>query len=281
MSFVRAHSPEQREVRRTAILDTARAMLNEMPVADITLNGLSRRACMAKSNVLRYFESREAVLLELCTEALAEWVNALEPALAHAIDSADPLKVRTDRVADVIVASLAARPTLCDLMSTQATVLEHNISTETVLRYKRASIANVERLAALVLRHLPELGKERAARFTDARRVDGHRGVDARSGATRGGRGVRVRRVAGGLPVGLHDGAARRARGHPGRASPSMMASAMGGSADERVDRAGAQHLVEHHRRRARHRGVTPMRSGHHLEFARRHRCCVAVQRLS
>jgi AcrR family transcriptional regulator len=166
MSFVRAHSPEQREVRRTAILDTARAMLNEMPVADITLNGLSRRACMAKSNVLRYFESREAVLLELCTEALAEWVTALEPALAHAIDPADPLEVRTDRVADVIVTSLAARPTLCDLMSTQATVLEHNISTETVLRYKRASIANVEQLAELVLRHLPELGKERATRFT-------------------------------------------------------------------------------------------------------------------
>jgi AcrR family transcriptional regulator len=166
MSFVRAHSPEQREVRRTAILDTARAMLNEMPVADITLNGLSRRACMAKSNVLRYFESREAVLLELCAAALAEWVDALDRTLADAIDPADPLTGRTDRVADVIAASLAARPTLCDLMSAQAAVLERNISTDTVLAYKRASVANVERLAALVLRHLPELGQERAERFT-------------------------------------------------------------------------------------------------------------------
>ena len=78
MSFVRAHSPEQREVRRATILDTARAMLDEMPVAEVTLNGLSRKSCMAKSNVLRYFESREAVLLELCVEALAEWVIDLE-----------------------------------------------------------------------------------------------------------------------------------------------------------------------------------------------------------
>jgi hypothetical protein len=43
-------------------------------------------------------------------------------------------------------------------MSAQATVLERNISTDTVLEYKRASVANVGRLVALVLRHLPELG---------------------------------------------------------------------------------------------------------------------------
>jgi AcrR family transcriptional regulator len=44
-------------------------MLTEMPVAQITLNELSRRVGLAKSNVLRYFESREAVLLELLDSA--------------------------------------------------------------------------------------------------------------------------------------------------------------------------------------------------------------------
>jgi AcrR family transcriptional regulator len=166
MSFVRAHSPEQREVRRNAILDTARTMLDEMPVSDVTLNGLSRRVCMAKSNVLRYFDSREAVLLELCAEALSEWVKTLETELGAAIEQSDPVTTRAERVATVIAASLAARPVLCDLMSAQASVLEHNISTETVLRYKRASVANVERLAEMVATHLPELGVEHARKFT-------------------------------------------------------------------------------------------------------------------
>jgi AcrR family transcriptional regulator len=166
MSFVRAHSPEQREVRRTTILDTARAMLDEMPVADITLNGLSRKSCMAKSNVLRYFESREAVLLELCIEALTEWVIDLEAKLSGAVSPADPASTRAEHVAAVITASLAERPVLCDLMSSQATVLEHNVSEATVLQYKRASIANVSRLAELVARHLPELGAADAATFT-------------------------------------------------------------------------------------------------------------------
>jgi AcrR family transcriptional regulator len=166
MSFVRAHSPEQREVRRNAILDTARAMLEEMPVSDVTLNGLSRRVCMAKSNVLRYFDSREAVLLELCAEALSEWVDALEAELGTGVDTSEPVQVRADRLAAVIAASLAARPVLCDLMSAQASVLEHNISTETVLTYKRASLANVGRLADMVSTQLPELDVEQARKFT-------------------------------------------------------------------------------------------------------------------
>ncbi|MET4428827.1 AcrR family transcriptional regulator [Mycolicibacterium sp. 624] len=166
MSFVRAHSPEQREVRRNAILDTARAMLEEMPVSEVTLNGLSRRACMAKSNVLRYFESREAVLLELSAEALGEWVDALEADLAVGFDRSDPVSSRAVRVATVIADSLAARPVLCDLMSAQASVLEHNISTDTVLTYKRASLANIERLAGMVSTQLPELSGDDARKFT-------------------------------------------------------------------------------------------------------------------
>lgn len=166
MSFVRAHSPEQREVRRTAILDAAKEMLGEMPVADITLNGLSRRVCMAKSNVLRYFESREAVLLELCAEALGEWVDALNAELAAGVNPSADVATRVARVAEIIAESLAARPVLCDLISAQAAVLERNISTDTVLRYKRASGADVDRLADMIATQLPELDIDRARRFT-------------------------------------------------------------------------------------------------------------------
>src|SRR4051812_50004066 len=56
-------------------------MLAEMPVAALSLNELSRRVGLAKSNVLRYFESREAVLLELLDAAWREWLVALEDAL--------------------------------------------------------------------------------------------------------------------------------------------------------------------------------------------------------
>ena len=86
--FQRARSEEQRAARRQAILGAAAAMLAEMPAAEVTLNELSRRAGLAKSNVLRYFESREAVLLELLDSAWQDWLVQLDKELAAAIEAA-------------------------------------------------------------------------------------------------------------------------------------------------------------------------------------------------
>src|ERR1700722_2050329 len=112
-TFQRARSEEQREERRRAILDTAAAMLAEMPVAEVTLNELSRRVGLAKSNVLRYFESREAVLLELLDSAWQEWLATLEAGLGGAVDATASPATRGDQLAAALAASLAARPVPC------------------------------------------------------------------------------------------------------------------------------------------------------------------------
>jgi AcrR family transcriptional regulator len=140
-------------------------MLAEMPASDISLNELSRRVGLAKSNVLRYFESREAILLELCNSAAGAWIDEVAEALGGAIDLDATPTVRADQVANVLATSLAQHPVLCDLISTQAAVLEHNISTEAVLRYKRISTGHVDKLATLVVDYLPELGDDGAGRF--------------------------------------------------------------------------------------------------------------------
>jgi AcrR family transcriptional regulator len=164
-TFQRARSEEQREVRRRAILDTAAAMLAEMPVAEVTLNELSRRVGLAKSNVLRYFESREAVLLELLDSAWQEWLTGLEADLGGAIDAAAAPAGRADQLAAALAASLAARPVLCDLLSAQAAVLERNISPQVAATFKRAALADVSRLGHVLARHLGELGEHNAERL--------------------------------------------------------------------------------------------------------------------
>ena len=134
-------------MRRRAILDTAAAMLAEMPVADVTLNELSRRVGLAKSNVLRYFESREAVLLDLLGSQWQEWLAALAGALA---------------------ASLNSRPVLCDLVSAQAAVLERNVSPQVAAAHKRATIAGLTDLGELLRGHLGELSEPDATRLAAA-----------------------------------------------------------------------------------------------------------------
>ncbi|HEY0474392.1 MAG TPA: TetR family transcriptional regulator [Kribbella sp.] len=167
VTFQRARSEEQRAERRRTILATAAAMLTELPVAQLSLNELSRRVGLAKSNVLNYFESREAVLLELADAETKAWVQDLADALAE-VDPEAAAAERGDLLAAAVVRTLAARPVFCELVSTQAAVLEHNISTEVALDFKRAATANYLRMTELVLDVLPEVGETGAGRFVAA-----------------------------------------------------------------------------------------------------------------
>ena len=162
MAFQRARSEEQREIRRQAILDTAAAMLDVMPVSEVSLNELSRRAGLAKSNVLRYFESREAILLELLDRAAKLWLSELPEQLAAGMATDGTPRERADQLAVVLARSVTPRRELCDLLSAQTGVLEHNVSAGVVARYKRAMADNHAALTELVLRQLPELGDDGA-----------------------------------------------------------------------------------------------------------------------
>jgi len=166
--FQRARSEEQREARRQAILRTAAAMLAEMPVAEVTLNELSRRSGLAKSNVLRYFESREAVLLDLLDSAWQDWLAELDRDLGDPGAKTGSAAERADQAALALAASLATRPMLCDLLSAQAAVLERNVSPRVAAQYKRASIAAITALSGLILRRVPELGDHDAFRLAGA-----------------------------------------------------------------------------------------------------------------
>lgn len=160
MTFQRARSEEQREARRRAILGAAAAMLEEMPVADVTLNELSRRVGLAKSNVLRYFDSREAVLLELLDTFLQDWLSEVSEALNDDVDARGPVAQRAERLAEVLARTLAGRQVLCDLAGSQGAVLEHNITVEVVVRHKQVTLARLGAAADLLRRHLPELGDD-------------------------------------------------------------------------------------------------------------------------
>jgi AcrR family transcriptional regulator len=164
-TFQRARSDEQRAARSQAILDTAAAMLTEMPVAQLTLNELSRRVGLAKSNVLRYFESREAVLLELLHTNVRSWIGTLRTELQRSIDPAASVTDRCEQLATTFATTLTQHPLLCDLISAQAAVLERNVSTEAVLKFKQTSHADLAELIGLLVEHLPELGEQDAERF--------------------------------------------------------------------------------------------------------------------
>lgn len=141
----------------------AAEMLGEMPVAALTLSELSRRVGLAKSNVLRYFESREEVLLDVLLRSAAAWLADLDEAWRGEARDGAPVAERTEAFAAVYARVAAAHPTLLDLVSAQVSVLERNVSTDAIVRFKRAALAGLEALAGVLTTAIPELGDDAPA----------------------------------------------------------------------------------------------------------------------
>lgn len=149
--FQRARRPEQKLQRQDAILVAARELALRDGVRNVSLADIAARIGIHKSALLRYFETREQIFLELTAEAWRDWAHDLHAGLDAAAPGSGPL------VADVFARSFSDRPLLCDLIAHTPLNLERNVSPEAVRRYKRVSLGVVNEAAALVHRVLPEL----------------------------------------------------------------------------------------------------------------------------
>ena len=162
--FQRARSPEQQEQRRAAILRAARDMLGRLPPAEVSLRELSRQVGLSKSNVVRYFPTREAVFLAVLLEDWDSWLSALEAALPAAAPHQGP-QAGHELVAAAVAETLSRHRRFCDLLVACPTVLEHNVPEETARAFKTASLSRLSRLAGLVRARVPGLSDTESFEF--------------------------------------------------------------------------------------------------------------------
>ena len=156
--FQRARQSDQKAERRAHVLATARAMLDEggVDVGSLSLNELARRAGMAKSNVYRYFETREAVLLALLTEEWAAWYEYMTSSYRRSARG----RAALDALVRHLARTLAARPLLCALTTALPSVLEHNLSEEAIRDVKTYSLASFREIGAFLASRVPDLSAE-------------------------------------------------------------------------------------------------------------------------
>jgi AcrR family transcriptional regulator len=161
-AFQRARRPEQKQQREDAILGAARELALRDGVRNVSLNDIAARIGIHKSALLRYFETREQIFLELTAASWRDWTRALHAELDAASNGSAEL------VADVVARSFADRPLLCDLIPHTALNLERNVSPAAVRRYKLTSLGAVGDAAGLVRRVLPELTEGECLEFISA-----------------------------------------------------------------------------------------------------------------
>ena len=141
-TFQRARQPAQKEQRRQAILSAAAALFAEGGYDALSLTAIADRVGLSKSNLYRYFESREEILLELLAGDLERMTHEIEAELA-------PLAGTGDRAAAarVLAQAWAVRPRSCQLVSVLAAVLERNVTERRVAEFKLGVLALNRRIA--------------------------------------------------------------------------------------------------------------------------------------
>jgi AcrR family transcriptional regulator len=149
--FQRARSPEHKEQRRAAILTAARELALRDGVRSVHLGDIAAQVDVHKSALLRYFETREEIYLQLTAEAWQDWTGTLRSALPDA-------RPTPAGIAAVLTETLVARPLFCDLLAHAPLNLERHVSLEAVRTFKVESMRVVGELAELLGQVLPGLG---------------------------------------------------------------------------------------------------------------------------
>ena len=163
-SFQRARRPEQLAARRSAILAAARGALADSGVDEVTLRDISERVGLAKSNVLRYFDTREAIFLEVLDEECRDWLAELEHRLGPP-EERKPAFANEIRLAGILTETLVERRLMCELLGAMAAVLERNISAAFARDFKVRAMGSIAALSELVGRQLPWLPEPFVAFF--------------------------------------------------------------------------------------------------------------------
>lgn len=128
--FLRARRPEHKQQRRDAILSAARDLARESGVRTVSLGAVAEAVGIAKSNISRYFGTREEIYLVLLAEEWEHYARAVAVRLHNAADDSAAIAALAETMVD--------RPLFCDLLSHLPTSLEHNVSADAAREFKHA-----------------------------------------------------------------------------------------------------------------------------------------------
>lgn len=155
MSWERARKPEQKEVRRNAILDAARVLFSDLKYDEISLNAIAREAGISKPNVYRYFASREEIFLAIFEEEHGRFVSKL-------IERLKRLRGK-DIVAGIARAWVDTgleHPEFMELLPQLSISMEENSSVEQLVAFKQTTDANSAELIQELCNVYPQLNGE-------------------------------------------------------------------------------------------------------------------------
>ncbi len=162
MDWKRATTEEKKNERKVAIYNSAFELFKKKGYDNVSFNGIASEAGFTKSNMYRYFKSKEEIFLNIFAELFENWSD-------DCIQKLQELKQNevVSKFAETWVDTLLSHQQFLDLTPILFLSLEKNSSYEQLLEFKKQSKKLLYNIAMEVCRIYPELDGIRAYNFLD------------------------------------------------------------------------------------------------------------------
>jgi AcrR family transcriptional regulator len=160
MTWTRARTADQISQRERAILHAAGRLVKSEGYENSSLNKIAAEAGFTKSNVYRYFSSREEIFLVIYTDLVTAWTRDM-------IDAYDtlPEDAETEEFAELWVETILKHKQLLELSPVLFISLERNSSAEQLESFKRTVGEMMTEHSKGLMRIFPFLNLQDVRRF--------------------------------------------------------------------------------------------------------------------
>jgi len=158
MDWVRARSDEQIEQRISEIVDATARLYEENRFEDITFAMIAKEADFTRSNLYRYFQTKEDIFLELMKHDIALW-------RADILENFADGNLSLHEVAEAYVELILKHRRMVKLFTILFILLEPNASLEALTAFKQKINEEIGMVAQFLSTVLPFPSVETAAEF--------------------------------------------------------------------------------------------------------------------
>ena len=159
MNWKRARTGEQKEQRIAEILEATARLYENGPFEAITLAAIAKESRFTRSNLYKYFRTKEDIFFEFLKHDLRLWRADVIGAFQ------DEASCAVDRFADIWVAVQRRHRRMMSLVSILYSHLEKRASIENLIDFKRMANDEFGMLSDLICRLFPVLSSGDALRF--------------------------------------------------------------------------------------------------------------------
>lgn len=155
LHFKRARQPEQIEYRREEILRSALIIFRQKGLENVTLTDIAQEVGTVKSNLYRYFDSREHIYLNILQRQGDAWEKRITSLLEKLAG-----KGTIAKVANVITEAFMKSEDYCQLSTVVNSLLEKNLTPKHVINFRSVSFERRKRFAHILAAALPNTSIE-------------------------------------------------------------------------------------------------------------------------